>query len=1651
MIRKNKAQMKISFNLIFAIILIVIFIAFGIFAMKKFVITQERVGAADFISNIEEEISNTLRQQNTAQQETFTVPNGVEEVCFKYQQPNSGNPTMYSVPEGIIEAWIEGVNWVETNPEGEALCIPVNDQGKISVSFSIDYEDGSVTIKDGKDFVSEELVGREGEYERPGDNSCGDSFEKDSNGFLIGGDNSAEELFPVEYKFIEKDENDYSNIVYIDSSDSLEDISWKSDTAYLFKRGETYIIRDYQQIIIPKTVSNVYLGPYGSGNEKPIIIGNSQDNGIFSIEAKNTYFRGLDIQNPLHTILYFRGNSEGGVVYECDIHNSGWIGVFFWSDGAKVMNNNIYDIYLDGIWGGSLEYIEVGYNHIYDVNTAWEEHGSDQSKAGGDALQFSNEDGYGVHSWWVHHNIFDRTNSGNKFGFIASGVDENFGILEYNIFKGPRTDGHGGASFFIGANSGESTSKGIIIRYNHFLGPSPHGIWNQVDNVIVEGNLFDGPDKAISNHGKKMQLSNNIFRNYDVCLEGKMNRYFGDTDCTDSCSSSGSSGTPGANSITDFSCEGIDSSKFNIAFCEDFEGFSLGPYTEERMKEDWDLVRGGAWAKDFVSINKDSSDLVNPSKVMRFKYPEGKLSWYTGGHWHHGIGEDYEELYVSYNVRLKPSWWWVMGSKMHGFAAYPYCEHDDSYGCNYNEGFSSLIMTRPDGRLVTYGSVHNQESGTPPSYGWDAYLHSGEWHTITIRAAMNDVGYNNGLIEGFIDGELVFQKRDLTLRELESIGIDVFRISTWFGGDTDQWKTVRDEWSEIDNIVMYSYKEGVEVPRGKTKSPSVRVLDLPNLVYTGENPASNTKFTVRAKGTASDGEYAGFNVLVNNNYVGRGTTSSEFQDFEFETDFLPEEIEFITIHFDKSGGDAQSGWKTFTFDSLEIQNKQYSWNAENVIYDRSNLDMRDTASPVQYLNNRGSYIFFFNKEVYEDLTGNSGGSIKALEGSSGSTGSSTITNMGDIDVIFSNDFEDNSLGIYNQYPEEWEEDWNLEWDWFKGNERVSIVEEDNTKAMKFIYPEGSVNGEGQGSRFYVDLPGEEGTYEELYLSYNIKFRPYFDFVKSGKIPAIGGGEDWTHSGAPYYDEGYRSGILWEGSHDARGRLGFYLYHHDLEYPSGEKRRWSDPYNSNEPYFVVNPGDERWISITIRVVVNSLNGPGENGNNDGVIEAYIDGKLMERWDGLRLRNVESTGIDWLKIYSQFGGIGDEFATNRNEWMLTDDYYIWKYSDEYLAEHPEVPRGRQSSPDGRTITVPGMKGNQFGSDSSGSTGNEEISDTHLEFMDSSTIYLSADFENTQTTDYLNSQDILNAYGTDNSYYGYAWAGFQTHEYTNYDKTNICVDDGENKYMQTISTKGTYYLCSGDYYDHGHGFQYRIDVNDRGYVEEKVAEAYHTILVRWNKVEEDSIYDSHGFKITGKHPGGGMNNEPTGGPEGWDSCGDGDDPCSGYAANLAFGNGHDGEFNVLKLYFTYYNMPTEYGQVAVFEDPNNPGSDWINDGYWHSITTYVKLNTFTDGYPNADGRFVGYLDGKKVAEINGAIMVREESDRYIEYLQNYHYFGGDSHDFDALREHRLDIDEDYMFMYKDGAREDNLLLPNWDLETNKPIFNGIVMDNEKGMAPK
>ncbi|MCP4310824.1 MAG: T9SS type A sorting domain-containing protein [Bacteroidetes bacterium] len=101
-------------------------------------------------------------------------------------------------------------------------------------------------------------------------------------------------------------------------------------------------------------------------------------------------------------------------------------------------------------------------------------------------------------------------------------------------------------------------------------------------------------------------------------------------------------------------------------------------------------------------------------------------------------------------------------------------------------------------------------------------------------------------------------------------------------------------------------------------------------------------------------------------------------------------------------------------------------------------------------------------------------------------------------------------------------------------------------------------------------------------------------------------------------------------------------------------------------------------------MNSVNSDGSGGNADGLMEGFIDGKLMSSWGGIKFRNHDNIGIDAMKVYSFFGG-GANSSSVRNEWAIFDDFYLFTYTDGV-----DVPRGRQQSPDGRNLNLPWVKG-------------------------------------------------------------------------------------------------------------------------------------------------------------------------------------------------------------------------------------------------------------------------------------------------------------------------------------------------------------------------
>ncbi len=289
----------------------------------------------------------------------------------------------------------------------------------------------------------------------------------------------------------------------------------------------------------------------------------------------------------------------------------------------------------------------------------------------------------------------------------------------------------------------------------------------------------------------------------------------------------------------------------------------------------------------------------------------------------------------------------------------------------------------------------------------------------------------------------------------------------------------------------------------------------------------------------------------------------------------------------------------------------------------------------------------------------------------------TSVAQGDIfNVIFQQNFEATSLGAYDR--EQWKSDWNRP-DWENGLSRTEILDVHGDHAMKFNYPEGSVSPMDGGAQWLSNFgPG----HEEVYFSFNVMFRPGFEWVLGGKLPGLGGGSNPAGGKTVEWDDGFSVRIMWNKEEGSEGTCFFYVYHQDKTSEYGDVFQFPDG--------SLDVSDSVWHNMTIRLVLNSIDqtklvsDPQNAGNKDGLMEFFLDGRLVFSKTGMWFRNLGNIWIDTQHITSFFGGNTEEWAAQRNEWTLFDDFTVFTYN-----EKANVPRGQMASPTNRLLELPNLK--------------------------------------------------------------------------------------------------------------------------------------------------------------------------------------------------------------------------------------------------------------------------------------------------------------------------------------------------------------------------
>lgn len=287
---------------------------------------------------------------------------------------------------------------------------------------------------------------------------------------------------------------------------SFDDITWQDNTTYAIKRGTTI---KANSIVV--TANGVTICSYGDGKRPVIHSLATQDNGKHALLThwegiEDLTIRDLEIYAPdAASSIRLLNHNKNMQVINCKLHGGTWGFRSIGTTGLLVYNTEVFNTSDDGMFIQYDRDIEIKNCYVHHVNLNWSPPSTPESEAAGDGIQLDK-----CNNWYVHHNEIDRMGSGNKFCFISNNTDQNDGIFEYNVLRGPEFDGY---SIYIHDGSN------LIFRYNYIEGPSNGVLYTHSQNLQFYCNIVTnmrGPFFA----SQSANVYNNLFYECPYVLQG---------------------------------------------------------------------------------------------------------------------------------------------------------------------------------------------------------------------------------------------------------------------------------------------------------------------------------------------------------------------------------------------------------------------------------------------------------------------------------------------------------------------------------------------------------------------------------------------------------------------------------------------------------------------------------------------------------------------------------------------------------------------------------------------------------------------------------------------------------------------------------------------------------------------------------------------------------------------------------------------------------------------------------------------------------------------------------------------------------------------------------------------------------------------------
>lgn len=232
----------------------------------------------------------------------------------------------------------------------------------------------------------------------------------------------------------------------------------------------------------------------------------------------------------------------------------------------------------------------------------------------------------------------------------------------------------------------------------------------------------------------------------------------------------------------------------------DFNNHNDGQYTKEMLNADWQTPKWNNGVDEGrVSV---VSDPAYSAKSLEVLYPElGVGPGMGGAQWQFSFIE-FEEVYASYYILFPQGWDGVKGGKLPGLCGEE-CPSGGDTVTGYN-GFSARYMFRPDMKLVIY-CYHMDKPGTwGEDFELDYTFEREVWYKLTQRIRLNTPGEKDGEIQVWVDDQEVLFNDTLRFRAIDTVKIDKFYFSTFYGGSTPDWAPLTDQYIYFDEFKIYT-------------------------------------------------------------------------------------------------------------------------------------------------------------------------------------------------------------------------------------------------------------------------------------------------------------------------------------------------------------------------------------------------------------------------------------------------------------------------------------------------------------------------------------------------------------------------------------------------------------------------------------------------------------------------------------------------------------------------------------------------------------------------------------------------------------------------------------------------------------------------------